>query len=266
MHVISLGVGVQSSCMALMACKGEIEPRPDLIVFSDPGWESGSTYRYAAWLKTEIEKHGIMVEFTSNGNIRDDLIRAAQDGTRVASLPFFTLAEDGTTGMVMRQCTDAYKIQPVRKAIKKFLGVKTAREIKEPVTLWMGISTDEIERVKTSRERWIVNRYPLIEKHMNRLDCENWLKRNGFSVPPKSSCIGCPFHSDAAWLDMKRNDPEAWKDAVEVDKAIRNMPRMKGKVFLHRSCVPLEEVDLNENQLEFNWDGFGNECEGMCGI
>lgn len=265
-HVLSLGVGVQSSCMALMACKGEITPRPDLIVFSDPGWESDETYDYAKWLKTEIERHGIQVEYTSGGNIREDLLKAAEDGSRVASLPFFTLSENGKTGMVMRQCTDEYKIQPVRRAIKKYLGVKTAREIKEPITMWMGISTDEVERMKDSQERWIINRYPLIEKFMNRLDCENWLSRNGYPVPPKSSCKGCPFHSDATWLDMKRNDPKAWEDAVSVDKAIRDMPRMRGRVFLHRSCVPLDEVDLNENQLEFNFDGFGNECTGFCGI
>lgn len=265
-NVISLGVGVQSSCMALMACRGEIGPKPDLIVFSDPGWEEEETYEYSKWLKAEIEKYGILVEFTSKGNIREDLLKAAEDGSRVASLPFFTLDDKGNTGMVMRQCTDEYKIQPVRRAVKRFLGVKTAREIKDPVTMWMGISTDEIERVKPSQERWIVNRYPLIEKMMNRLDCSNWLERNGYPVPPKSSCIGCPFHSDATWLDMKRNKPKAWEDAVMVDKAIRNMPRMKGQVFLHRSCVPLDEVDLNENQLEFNFDGFGNECEGMCGV
>lgn len=266
MNVLSLGVGVQSSCIALMACKGELNPTPDLVVFSDPGWESKETYTYARWLKKEIESHGIRVVFTNGGNIRTDLLKAASDGTRVASLPFFTLGDNGQEGIVMRQCTNEYKIVPVRKAIKDYLGVKTARSITEKVTLWMGISTDEIERVKPSQVGWIENRYPLIEKMMNRLDCMNWLERNGYPIPPKSSCIGCPFHSDSAWLDMKRSDPEAWKDAVYVDKSIRHMPRMRKQVFLHRSCKPLDEVDLNENQLEFNFDGFGNECEGMCGV
>ena len=265
-QVLSLGMGVQSSCMALMAANGEIEPKPDLVVFSDPGWESETTYKYAYWLQKKLEMLGMNVVFTHNGNIRQDLIRAANEGTRVASLPFFTLAPNGTTGMVMRQCTMDYKITPVRKAIKSYLKVKTSREIKEPVTLWMGISTDEIERVKSSNEKWIVNRYPLIEKIMNRLDCMNWLSRNGYPVPPKSSCIGCPFHSDETWLDMKRNDPRSWEDAVEADKQIRSMPRLKGKVFLHRSCKPLDEVNLNEDQMEFTFDGFANECTGHCGV
>lgn len=266
MNVVSLGVGVQSSCLALMACRGEIQPKPDLVVFSDPGWEEEETYEYAEWLKKEIESHGIDVIYTSGGNIKEDLLKAAADGTRMASLPFFTQTKSGEIGMVMRQCTMEYKVQPVRRAIKEYLGVKTARQIKQEIVLWMGISTDEIERVKTSQVKWIENRFPLIEKVMNRLDCMNWLARNGYPVPPKSSCIGCPFHSDYTWLDMKRNKPKAWADAVAVDKAIRHMPRMKNEVYLHRSGKPLDEVDLNENQIEFNFDGFGNECEGYCGI
>lgn len=266
MNVLSLGVGVQSTAIALMAAKGLIEPKPDAIIFSDPGWETKTTYRYAEWLRGELEAAGLHVIYTDNGNIRTDLLKAAADGSRVASLPFFTLSPNGTKGMVMRQCTSEYKINGVRKAIKAHMGVKTAREIKDPITLWMGISTDEIERVTDSKERWIKNRYPLIEMSMSRLDCTNWLHRNGYPVPPKSSCIGCPFHSDETWLDMKRNDPESWDDAVKVDRSIRRMPRMKGQVFLHRSCKPLDEVDLNEDQLEFQFDWFGNECTGYCGV
>ncbi|WP_280522397.1 hypothetical protein [Planomicrobium okeanokoites] len=42
------------------------------------------------------------------------------------------------------------------------------------------------------------------------------------------------------------------------------MPKLVGQVFLHRSCLPLDEVDLNERQMDF--DDFINECEGFCGI
>ena len=43
--VISLGVGVQSSAMALMAAKGEL-PMPDCAVFADTGAEPSSIYSY----------------------------------------------------------------------------------------------------------------------------------------------------------------------------------------------------------------------------
>ena len=38
-EVISLGAGVQSSVMCLMAAKGELEPMPDAAIFADTGAE-----------------------------------------------------------------------------------------------------------------------------------------------------------------------------------------------------------------------------------
>ena len=39
-----------------------------------------------------------------------------------------------------------------------------------------------------------------------------------------------------------------WADAVEVDRAIRHADGMDGEVFLHRNCVPLEDVDLRTDE------------------
>ena len=44
MRYISLGAGVQSSVMALMASRGEIGPTPDCAVFADTQWEPESVY------------------------------------------------------------------------------------------------------------------------------------------------------------------------------------------------------------------------------
>ena len=42
-NVLSLGAGVQSSAMALMAAKGEITPMPDCAIFADTQAEPQST-------------------------------------------------------------------------------------------------------------------------------------------------------------------------------------------------------------------------------
>lgn len=73
---------------------------------------------------------------------------------------------------------------------------------------------------------------------------------------------------------MRDNDPESWSDAVAMDVGVRtglSGPGFKGSLYLHRSCVPLEEVDLSTPAERgspplFDVDGFGNECEGMCGL
>ena len=48
--VISLGAGVQSSTMALMAANGEL-PKPDCAIFADTGNEPKAVYTYLDFLK-----------------------------------------------------------------------------------------------------------------------------------------------------------------------------------------------------------------------
>jgi len=50
--VISLGAGVQSTTMALMAAHGEIAPMPDCAIFADTGWEPRAVYEHLAWLRS----------------------------------------------------------------------------------------------------------------------------------------------------------------------------------------------------------------------
>ncbi|MCU6798017.1 hypothetical protein OB236_38420 [Paenibacillus sp. WQ 127069] len=294
-----MGAGVQSTTMLLMACHGEITPKPDLVIFSDTGWEPRNVYRHLEWLKAEVKKFGVEIITVTNGNIREDIFNAVNDSTRFASLPFFTLStvpiyeyeeedefdEDQVLmfddlefetvdkkaigykeqkGMVRRQCTREYKIHGVQQGVRRHLGYEKGQRVKELVHMWKGISTDEIQRMDMSRDRWIEFRYPLIEQDMSRQACLDWMEAKGYPAPPKSSCIGCPFHNDAMWLDMKTNDPESWNDAVLVDNVIKQLPRFKGKAFLHRSCKPLAEVDFNENQMLI--DNFVNECSGSCGV
>lgn len=63
---------------------------------------------------------------------------------------------------------------------------------------------------------------------------------------------------------MKRDDPDSFQDAVEFDREIRSQPKLSGEAYLHRSLVPLDEVDF-ESKLS-DTEGFLDECEGMCGI
>ena len=93
------------------------------------------------------------------------------------------------------------------------------------------------------------------------------IDRNGYKMPPKSACIGCPYHDNAQWRDMRDNRPDEWRDAVEFDKGIRNnLHNVTMTAYVHRSLVPLNEVDLSTERDRGQMDLFGNECEGMCGV
>jgi hypothetical protein len=171
-------------------------------------------------------------------------------------------------GMIRRQCTNEYKIVPIRRKVRELLGIAGQRSPTSPVAeQWISISLDEAVRIKPSFEHWQINRWPLIERGMTRLDCLNWLERNGYPRPPKSACIGCPFHTDVHWRHMRDHDPDAWADAVSVDRTIRiGFRGIRGEVYLHRSAVPLDQADLSTAADRGQLDLWLNECEGVSGV
>lgn len=259
-NVLSLGAGVQSTTMALMAAKGDLEPMPDCAIFADTQWEPAAVYLHLEWLIGQVP---FPVHKVSKGNLRADIMsRSKTAAGRVAAVPWHMRKPDGEAAMGRRQCTSEYKLNPIRRKVRELLGGKTP---KGGASMWIGISTDEAMRMKPSRVGYMLNRWPLIEKRMNRNDCLRWLERNGFPAAPKSSCIGCPFHSDHQWRELKKN-PTEWNDAVEVDAAIRNQPKFRGQQYVHRSLRPLGEVDLSTAEDRGQINLFNNDCEGMCGV
>jgi hypothetical protein len=266
--ILSLGAGVQSSTLALMAAKGEIEPMPDCAIFADTGAEPQGVYDYLDWLEKQLpfpvhrvmEKKGLKVGLEESIN-----------GNRSASVPFYTESEKSAGGLMRRQCTAEYKITPIRKKIRELLGLKKGERAGKEVRViqYIGISTDEASRMKPSRDKWIENRHPLIEKRISRFQCMAWIKANKFPIPSKSACTFCPYHNDGLWREMKMNDPKSFSEAVAVDEKIRGgVHGSKQKLYLHRSMKPLAEVDFRnaEDAGQTRLDGFNEECEGMCGL
>ncbi len=242
---------------------------PDCAVFADMGWEPAAVYAHLAWLRSG-NVLPFPVHVVAGGDIRADLLRAGA-GARWASIPAFTRTVRGVRieiGMIRRQCTKDYKIAPIRRKVRALAGLTRRRSPAEPVVeQWIGISFDEIVRMKPSFEAWQVNRWPLIEHAMTRTDCLRWLARHDYPIAPKSSCVGCPLHSDAEWRRLRDSDPEAWASAIEVDTAIRTGLRgIRGEVFLHRSAVPLADADLTTPADCGQLDLWPNECSGMCGV
>jgi hypothetical protein len=254
-RILSLGGGVQSSTLLLMSYVGEID-RLDAAFFADTGWERKATYGYIEYLKRVVD---IPILTVKAGNIKTDMLEKGENA--YDHIPFFTKS-DGARGIgqLRRQCTRHYKIMIMRREIRKWMGGK--REYEK----WIGFSLDEAARVNRGKfPKYITPRYPLLEKpRKTRLDCLNWLRSNGFEIPVKSSCIGCPYHSDSQWKSL---DPDELAEAIEFDKAIRDNPfkaekRKSQPLYLHRSAQPLDEA-LQTDQLEL-FDYEQDECEGGC--
>jgi hypothetical protein len=268
LRVISLGAGVQSTVMALKNSQGELGPKVDCAVFADTGWEPESVYRHLDWLEGQLP---FPVYRVREGNIKEDLeTELNTTGHKFASIPFFLINKDGSNGMARRQCTSEYKLKPIRRKVRELIGLKPRQRTPKGmmVEMWIGISTDEVMRVKPNQDSWVTNRWPLIEQDISRQDCLNWFeKRYPGRGLTKSACIGCPFHNNHEWREIRDAAPEEFEQACEVDEALREAQgRFHGKRFLHADRIPWRNVDLRTAEDRGQLDMFNMECEGMCGV
>ncbi len=328
LRVLSLGAGVQSTTLALMAARGALEPMPDAAIFADTQAEPEAVYTHLEWLRSGVLPFHVHV--VTAGSLTEHVASERPTGKYLkVDIPVFAKAPDGSVGIINRSCTRDYKIRPITKKARELVGVEVMRgwrsnhrndlralanyerhmrivraqrkmkgpdwivrcvdkwgAIYEPISFpqdawdrvqadalveqWIGISIDEADRMKPSRDPWIRTRWPLIERRMSRKRCLDWLNRNGYKTPGKSSCVFCPFHGADEWRALTAGEMQT---AIDVDRRLRSRPpadyRAKGVLYLHRSCKPLDEIDFGVAEAKDpHWqdDLFANECEGMCGV
>ena len=275
MRILSLGAGVQSSTLALMATHGDIDPI-DCAIFADTGAEPRVVIEWLDWLETKVN---FPIYRVTVGSLYDEslTVRRIKTGKNAGKLcvptkiPAFVANPDGSTGMFGRKCTSDYKIVAIERQVKKILGINRFNS-KKPVKCeqLIGISVDEAQREKPSLRSEIRNVFPLLDLYMTRNDCFNWMEKHGYPEPPKSACTFCPFHSDAMWEDVKAS-PE-WGAVVHFERELQRLCKADditlGVPYLHRDCVPIDQVEFKPktnfklHQLSL----FGNECSGLCGV
>ena len=276
-RVLNLGAGIQSTAIALMIHKGEIDPI-DAAIFADTGWESKATMRHLDWLENEVRGSFPVHRVTSSmppnisGDIRADVLRVAEmvkkgeapPKGRTPQPPLFTSSEKNGRGILFRTCTETYKVVPLKRFIREMLGFKKGERVKGAhVDQLFGISFDEMQRMRISQDKWSTFVYPLIDLQMSRQSCRKWIHEKEYPMPPRSACIGCPFRRNREWAEMKKERPEEWAEAVEFDEAVRGgLPRTREALFVHESLTPLGAIDF-DSQQEFS---FNDECGGYCGV
>lgn len=309
LSVLSLGAGVQSTTVLMLAADGVL-PRIDAAIFADTGWEPRAVYDHLDRLDREVAgPAGIPIHRVSQSNLRDDVLDAS-GATHFASMPLFILGpattvpvtavcprchgdvderqmcgcdgrgtvptgdmrpatRDERFGMLRRQCTKDYKVRPIKTRVREMLGCPHPTPIPRGTVVdqWIGISRDEFGRAKDADVAFMRNVFPLIGKGVDadpplvgadglagwtRADCIRYLTDHGFPQTPKSACVGCPYHGNAAWRRMRDDHPDEWADAVEFDAALRassvysDGPRaLRGEAYLHRSRVPLADAPID---------------------
>ena len=301
LKVLSLGAGVQSSALALMSAAGVIE-RFDAAIFADTGNEPRAVMEYLAMLKARLP---FPVHRVSVGNLAEDFLAALRgERSRCSQPPYFVKALPGPDprageiipvkrgedefqfmaevearrpdyslrtdegGMLWRGCTRDYKIVPIQRQIRELLRMSQRTHALQ----YIGISLDEIGRMKPSGVKYIRNEFPLIDLAMTRTDCLKWIEAAGLPRPPKSACWHCPYRSNNGWLAMKEQDPESFELACTLDESMRaakatkiNGAGITGEPFVWRGFAPLRTADFGKDPAQGEF-AIQAECEGMCGL
>lgn len=260
--ILSYGGGVQSSAIALMSIRGELE-RVDHVVFCDTGSESADTYATVAFVARECEQAGIPFH-TAYANFR-----AGEEDDPKHIKGFMPLHEwyshYARLPMVGNpRCTYNFKIYPFRRLVKKLADSSIPKPY---VRTWLGITTDESHRARESELQWISSEYPLIEKGLSRAACVSWLSKHypeqAFS---KSGCWMCPYQNARKWALLRKENPELFQYAVEMESRAKKNGVKRGlwgarSIEAFNSDMTLEDYGF---EMSFQPDDFDCNSGGGC--
>jgi len=234
MNIISYGGGVQTTALLVLTAQGKIENPATHAVFADTGSELQTTYDHVELMFDYAISQGIMFDV-----VRTDKGRL-HEWDKPTMLPMYF--EDG--GFYRRQCTNHWKIKPIRKWLRE-QGAKKA-------SVQIGITKDESHRMKDADVKWITHRWPLYELGLDRQGCINVISGAGLPVPPKSSCFMCPYRKVSEWHKLRAEMPNEFNKAVEYEKKQDGM-------YLSYKGKPLEQIiGMQETLFE------SEECGGYC--
>ena len=244
-HIISLGAGVQSSAMALMAAKGLITPMPQCAIFADTGDEPSEVY---AWLEKLTELLPFPVHIVKP---ETTLSEGIVNRWGHSQIPAFYMNEKGEASIGKRQCTKHFKITPIRRAIRELFP-------NQDVNLWCGISIDEATRAKDSGVQWLTHKFPMLEHRMNRHECSQYVVKLTGEVPPKSACVYCPYRRADQWRISQKSEEQ-----MRIIRKVEAILIPRGE-YLHTKMKPIDEIDFSTMEELGQLNLFENECEGMC--
>lgn len=253
--VWSFGGGTQSIAIAVLIAQGRL-PKPKHVIFADTGREATETMEYFnANVKPIFDNCGMTLEIAPHGLATVDLYSNKNE----LLIPAYT-----ENGMLGGFCSNEWKQRVVSRYLRS-IGYGP----KNPVSVWIGMSVDEIGRAKPSDAKWRENRHPLLfDVTMSREDCRLLVESYGLPTPPKSSCWMCPYRRNAQWRRLRDFYPEDFEKACQLDEEIRAKDKFNA-VYLHDSRVPLREANLEEETTAQQSFVFGEvkHCDsGYCWV
>ncbi len=272
-RIFSDGGGIQSIAVLAMQALGMLDEPFDVFVFANVGNDSENpgtlSYRenYAIPFAARHRIQMKTVQKTWDGK-PDSIYRLIYRTPLSQPLPMYK--SGGTPDA--HSCSVEFKAKQLDKWCKPF----------GKATVGIGISTDEFKRARSEgwhtkygkRELGFQKRFyqPLLHVKMTRNDCIAVINQAGLPIPPRSSCWFCPVRKPSEWIEMKKNDPELFQKACDLESHINTK---RGSIYLsdsyvtlHRYKTPLHLAVADQPLLPgFEPDYDDNElCNGYCGL
>jgi hypothetical protein len=219
-----------------------------MAFMTNTGREKSSTWPFVYdFICPQLARAGLELQIIKSEDFNEG--RLYSDSGEIM-LPGFT-DQSGSVGKLSAFCSGRWKID-VGERFLRSRGIISARN-------WIGISLDEMRRVRKQHRPWLDLWYPLIfGVPLQRHQCVELIRSEGWAGHiPHSACYMCPNMGNAEWIDMKLNWPEDFRMACEVEAVLR---KTDSHFYLHPSCVPLAEVDFFAQESMFSERG----CVGGC--
>lgn len=222
------GGGRQSIRIATLIIERKL-PVPDIICIADTGREKKSTWDYLEGYVAPALKHIRDVYIVKKEQYATVDLWGGKDKDSLLIPAFSNIT--GKLSKLEPFCSNEWKARVCDRWLKRDMGIKNWIS-------WIGFSIDETkrwERRKASAGNSVY--FPLVDVFpQTKQQCVEGVEAFGWPAPVHSACWMCPNQSDNEWLD---NSPQDQAKAIEFDKQIR---LKDPNVFLHKSCLPLEQV------------------------
>ncbi len=267
LRTFSYGGGVQSNAALVLAAQGRIDFRVFLFANVGDDSEYPGTLRYVNQVAMPYAaSHGIQLlelHKIRRATGQPETLHQFIERTEHALPIPVRMPDTGAPGR--RTCTAKFKIEVIARWQRQHGATP-----EHPAVTGLGISVDEVHRARTdSGIPFQRLAYPLLDLRLRRSDCIAVIRRAGLPVPPKSACFFCPFHRPADWQRMRRQEPELFARAAQVEALLLERRARLGRdpVYLTRFGRPLAEAipeAAGEQPALFDGPDFDNCESGYC--
>lgn len=232
---VSLGAGTQSSLLAVWVAEKNpiVKDYWDAeIIFADTRGETEETYTFLFdHLIPYLRRFGKEVTIVSRSDMIDEYTQKKGIPTRK-----------------YRSCTDKWKIRVIKKRVREKLKEYNIvkRRGKHVVNMLLGITIDEVHRVKDNPIKYIKNVFPLCDVGYTRQDCIDDLAKRDLH-PPKSGCFFCPFEVFSRFKKYSEKHNDQFLRVLNMeDNALKYNPK------LHIFAKPIREMmkDYKDEEIE----------------